>query len=330
VRGLRVGLVLGGGGLVGLAYHAAALTALEHDLGWDARSADVIVGTSAGSIVACLLRRGVPASDLAARAVGVEPAASPPPWTAGLSDQSGLPPWSPRSMLRPPRLPGPALVARWTRRPWRIDPISATMGLLANGLVEPAQQARQLDEALGPDWPDARTWICAVRQHDLRRVVFGHTIQARPTQAVMASCAVPGYFAPIGIDGVHYLDGGIHSPTNAAVLADEALDLVIVVSPMSGHASRRWGIDGWMRRYARAKLDPEVRRIERRGTPAVVLEPGPAVTGLLAGDFMDTTRLRAIVGAAFLDTGSQLIEPRTRTLLAGLAARPRSTAVPST
>jgi predicted acylesterase/phospholipase RssA len=59
-RPLHTGLVLGGAGIVGLAYHAAALTALEHDLGWDARDADIVVGTSAGSIVACLLRMGVP------------------------------------------------------------------------------------------------------------------------------------------------------------------------------------------------------------------------------------------------------------------------------
>src|SRR6478672_1884140 len=66
----RVGLVLGGGGAVGAAYHAGALAALEHDLGWDARNADVILGTSAGSLVGALLRLGVPATDLAALTVG--------------------------------------------------------------------------------------------------------------------------------------------------------------------------------------------------------------------------------------------------------------------
>ena len=49
---MRVGLVLGGGGRIGLAYHAGALAALEHDLGWDPRSADVIVGTSVGAVSA--------------------------------------------------------------------------------------------------------------------------------------------------------------------------------------------------------------------------------------------------------------------------------------
>ena len=52
----RVGLVLGGGGVVGQAYHAGVLAVLEHDFGFDARTADMIVGTSAGSITGTPLR----------------------------------------------------------------------------------------------------------------------------------------------------------------------------------------------------------------------------------------------------------------------------------
>jgi NTE family protein len=315
-RPLRVGLVLGGGGVVGLAYHAAALTALEHDLGWDARDADIIVGTSAGSIVAGLLRQGVPPSDLSARAVGVEPSGSPLHLTHGLADPA-LPPWQVRAFLRRPRLPGPALLASWARRPWRLDPVGAALGLLADGQVEATGHAVQLDAALGARWPEAATWICAVRQRDQRRVVFGRTVRPRPAQAVLASCAVPGYLAPVTINGTRYVDGGVHSPTNAAVVADQDLDLAIIVSPMTGRSPHP-GIDSWIRRYARGKLGPERREIERRGTPTVVLEPGPDVTRLLSGDFMDTTRLRRIVSAAFLDTGAQLVAPHTRTLLAGL------------
>src|SRR4051794_41871066 len=62
----RVGLVLGGGGVVGQAYHSGVLAVLEHDFGFDARKADMIVGTSAGSITGTLLRFGVSAEDLAA------------------------------------------------------------------------------------------------------------------------------------------------------------------------------------------------------------------------------------------------------------------------
>src|SRR3954466_1768126 len=62
----RVGLVLGAGGVVGQAYHAGVLAVLEHDCGFDAREADMIVGTSAGSVTGTLLRLGVSSGDLAA------------------------------------------------------------------------------------------------------------------------------------------------------------------------------------------------------------------------------------------------------------------------
>src|SRR5580698_7831356 len=65
-----IGLVLGAGGVVGQAYQAGVLAALEREIGWDPRLATVIVGTSAGSVTGAALRVGVPATDLAATATG--------------------------------------------------------------------------------------------------------------------------------------------------------------------------------------------------------------------------------------------------------------------
>ena len=66
----RIGLVLGAGGEVGYAFHAGVLAALADVSGWDARSAEVIVGTSAGSIAGAVLRAGCSPADLAARVTG--------------------------------------------------------------------------------------------------------------------------------------------------------------------------------------------------------------------------------------------------------------------
>src|SRR5688572_10729712 len=108
----RVGLVLGAGGVVGQAYHAGVLAALELDLGWDPRTADVIVGSSAGAVTGALLRLGVSSEDLAAWAVD-----------APLSLESGdlhealaqgdkeFPPLTWRDLLRRWRLPHPSLLA---------------------------------------------------------------------------------------------------------------------------------------------------------------------------------------------------------------------------
>ena len=54
-----VGLVLGAGGLVGQAYHSGILAALENDLGWELRTADLVVGASAGALTAALFNRSL-------------------------------------------------------------------------------------------------------------------------------------------------------------------------------------------------------------------------------------------------------------------------------
>src|ERR1700733_4205431 len=68
-----VGLVLGAGGVVGQAYQAGVLAALQREIGWDPRAATTIVGTSAGAVTGAALRAGVPAPDLAASLYGTSP-----------------------------------------------------------------------------------------------------------------------------------------------------------------------------------------------------------------------------------------------------------------
>ncbi|MGH2746745.1 MAG: patatin-like phospholipase family protein [Actinomycetota bacterium] len=75
---MRRGLVLGGGGLVGMAYHAGALKALE-DFGIDVSGSDVIVGTSAGAILGSYLASGWNQSDFYEYAYGRHPKASRDP-----------------------------------------------------------------------------------------------------------------------------------------------------------------------------------------------------------------------------------------------------------
>jgi NTE family protein len=251
---VRVGLILGAGGVTGLAYHAAALDALNRELGWDARSAEVVAGTSAGSVVAALLRRGIPATDLSAIAVGGEPTASPPGVARALRDRTEFPPVHLRTLVGWPRRPPRALVEAWVRRPWRVDPVTAIASVIPDGTLDLVEHTSALDELLGSRWPDDDLWICAVRQRDLRRVVLGRGADTPLAPAVAASCAIPGYFRPVQIDGESYIDGGVRSPTNADVLRRTELDLAIIVSPMSGRDLGLLGTGNLVRRHARAKL----------------------------------------------------------------------------
>src|SRR4051794_32015678 len=69
---MRVGLVLGAGGVVGASWLIGALEALQDETGWDPTEAEVIVGTSAGSVVGALTASGLPPAYMAAYVAGHE------------------------------------------------------------------------------------------------------------------------------------------------------------------------------------------------------------------------------------------------------------------
>jgi NTE family protein len=319
----RIGLVLGAGGNVGQAYHAGVLTALEHDLGWDPRTAEVIVGTSAGSVVGTLLSLGVPASDLAANLVDValSPDGSAVLEAVGRVD-GPLPPLTMRTLLRGNwRPPSAGLVRQAVLRPWALRPDRVAMTLLPDGDLDLFDHAGDALRSLGSDWPP-RLRICAARRSDSRRVVFGPGHSPAPlAQAVAASCAIPGYFAPVEIDGVRYFDGGVHSPTNADLLAGAGLDLVIVSSPMSSARGRgRGGLMAAARRDAHRRLAGEAAVLRKRGTAVVRFEPARRTQALMGGDALDTEQGPAIARAAFFEAGrwarhhrvAHLLEPVDR------------------
>lgn len=324
---VRVGLVLGAGGVVGQAYHSGVLAALEHDLGWDPRRADVVVGTSAGSITGMLLRSGVPAGELAAWTVKAPLEAEGQLLQRLAGDE--IPHFDPIDLVelvrRPPSLPGREMLARAVRQPWRFRPVAASLALLAPGTRDITEQLAALRQIEDHDWPTQPLWLCAVRRRDGRRVVFGRpdAPEAPLHRAIAASCAVPGYFAPVRIGERTYVDGGAHSPTNATVLRGKPLDLVIVVSPMSGPTSRavpanlwevpRWHAAKWARR--------EVTALRRTGVPVVTFRPDAEVQEAMGRDFMSRDAVEDTVQQAFLATGRQAARTDVRRVLDALRGR---------
>jgi NTE family protein len=176
------------------------------------------------------------------------------------------------------------------------------------------------------EWPEQDLWLCAVRLHDGRRVVFGRDPGAVDgdcgvADAVAASCAIPGFFTPVRIGGVRYVDGGAWSPSNADVVAGLGLDLVVVVSPMSAQrAIPAVSLDGALRAACRLQLTQEVVRIRRRGTPVVVIEPGAEELEALGSSTqaMDPERGPRIVRAVRETMRRRLRDPGLRERLAAL------------
>ncbi|ALG06006.1 patatin-like phospholipase family protein [Kibdelosporangium phytohabitans] len=203
-------LVLGGGGVAGIAWEIGIL----HGLGEAVLDVDVIVGTSAGSVVAAAVNQ-IPVAEAYER----QTTPSPP-----RADAAG---------------PVPA--------------IGKLMQLFAEiaALPEPEQLRRVADAALSaqtmpedvfrkligtslpsPDWPRRRVAVVAYDTATCERTVFTKDSGVDLLSAVAASCSVPGVFPPVTIDGKRYMDGGSARSTNSDLVA--GYDEVLVISPMAG------------------------------------------------------------------------------------------------
>jgi NTE family protein len=197
----------------------------------------------------------------------------------------------------------------------------AMASVIPDGTLDIEGQLELVREAFGEGWPEDDLWICVVGQHDMARRVFGRDRSGPLTAAIAASCAVPGYFSPVSIDGRAYVDGGVRSPTNVDVLVGRELDLAIIVSPMSGHGLGYFGLEAVVRRHAKRKLAGERAALEAAGVATVVIEPSADVLPVLGVDFMSDENVEAITHAAFLDTGAQLQRPGIRARLDPLSGR---------
>jgi NTE family protein len=316
----RVGLVLGAGGVIGGAFHAGVLSALHDGFGWDPRKATIMVGTSAGSIAATSLRAGLSAADLLARA-----------------EDRPLSPEGARLMrnVGPPRRPPPlrpatrgrrpaeiaAILTRVATRPFAAPPWTLLSSLIPEGQVSTAMISDAIVGLFPGDWPKEPLWLCAVRQSDGRRFAFGKQSEDRPPlpDVVAASCAIPGFFSPVMIDDQAFVDGGIHSPTNADVLIGEELDLVIVSSPMSVTGRRVYQAAGSVvRRWSGALLDAEALRLRRHGVPVVAFQPTPDDVEVMGPNAMDPDRRGAVARQVHQSTLRRLARADTQARLAVL------------
>ena len=292
----RIGLVLGAGGLVGEAFHRGILNALNEVTAWDARNADIIVGTSAGALLGATLRAP-------AKAAGD---------------------YVPAADVTVPRLGGLQTLASLARRPWQARAITLASSLLPAGSRSTDVVSAGLHHRYGRAWSDRDFWAVAVRWSDGRRTVFGR--EGDPSSdmgsAVAASCAIPGYFRPVVIDGVAYVDGGVHSPTNADLLVGRDLDLVIVSSPLSvARSAVRPKLDLSLRLLWHRYLVSEVRALRRSGVPVIAFEPGGEALPKMSWNSMSHRNLDEVEDRAWVGAVKQLRNPRNAALRALLSPR---------
>ncbi len=340
----RIGLVLGAGGITGFAYHSGALQSLSRVTGWDPRTADVIVGTSAGSGVGAMLRGGVPVAEVIAHLLA---APSNPETMARLRVLSGRESNPPSWLWFGPA--APQLFINEVRRFWRVRPSRLAVSLTPNGRIPTEFVGDRARELHGLDWPEAAFWVCALRLADGERTVFGaepgsvdatavdpSPIDGAPVDvgtAVEASSAIPGFFRPVWIGGERYVDGAIHSPTNADLLATsetfQDLDLVVISSPMSGRCrSSLRSLDVVSRLNSAAALRREIDALHDAGCEVLVLEPDANEIATMGPISMDPTRMVPTILQSSSSTHVRLSAPAYAGPLALLARAAERTTPP--
>lgn len=255
-------LVLGGGGVTGIAWELGVLAGLA-EAGVDLSKADVVVGTSAGSAVGALVTGG---RTVAAYQRQLEPATSERTARIGLAVLA--------------RFAGAALVRDAQRSRARVGALA-----LATKTV-PEQVRRDIIAArlAGLDWPDKpRLLVTAVAADDGTRVVFDRDSGVSLVDAVAASCAVPGVWPPVTIRGRPYIDGGVSSPANIDLAA--SCDTVVVLAPITGTYRRDGRVSAQLAALPagtrRLAVTPDARA--RRAIGRNVLDPSRRPAAARAG-----------------------------------------------
>jgi NTE family protein len=204
-------LVLGGGGVTGVAWELGLLAGLA-ERGVDLTGADLVVGTSAGSVVGAEVATGVDIEERYAKQL------LPPNGDVAAA-------LGPAAMLRF----GMALL--WPRAtPEQVRARVGRLALRARTMPEADRLAVFAERLPVHEWPDRALKITAVDARSGEFMVFDRASGVPLVTAVAASCAVPGIWPPVTADGRRYVDGGVRSPVNADLAA--GYERVIVIAPI--------------------------------------------------------------------------------------------------
>jgi NTE family protein len=217
----RRALVLGGGGITGIAWEWGVLAGLA-EAGVALGDADLVVGTSAGSVVGAQIANGLdPAARYQAQLV-------PPDGEIGATLGAGL-------MLRF------ALAMVGSRAPQRVRQRIGRLSVRTTTVATEQDRIAVIESRLPVrEWPSARRLaITAVDTETGGFRVFDGDSGVPLVTAVAASCAVPGVWPPVTIDGRRYMDGGVRSGANADLAA--GYDKVVVLAPIPRGLDRMTG-----------------------------------------------------------------------------------------
>ncbi len=311
----RRGLVLGGGGVLGAAWMVGALRALEDELGVDLRTFESLVGTSAGSVLASLLGAGVAVEDLVASELGHVVTTHP---LAGFAFDhedaaaGGDRPARPRAGIGSHRL-----LVRNARHLRHLPPTAVLSAFLPEGRGRLDSVGALVSHVVPRGWvPRPGLRVVALDYDTGARVPFGApgVPDVELPTAVMASCAIPGWYQPVRIGDHRFIDGGAWSSTNIDLLAGLGLDEVYVLAPQASfdldaprelvtRLERQW------RSRVTAKALRELAVVHAEGTDVTIIGPGREDLEAIGGNLMDVGRRPRVMETSLRTSLLALADP---------------------
>jgi NTE family protein len=207
-------LVLGGGGIAGIAWETGILLGIADESPAVARAlldSDVLLGTSAGSTVVAQISSGLELAELFERQVGETSAELDP--GVGID---GIVELFLAAMTDPD-----ATVAQKRQR-------IGAVALAADTVAEPVRRNVIAQRLPSHSWPDRALRVTAIDAVTGELVVLDRDSGVGLVDAVAASCAVPAAWPPVTIGDRRYMDGGIGSTINLDVADDCATAVVLV------------------------------------------------------------------------------------------------------
>lgn len=304
-------LVLGGGGSTGVAYCCGVLQALHDEAGLDPTAADVIIGTSAGAVVAADLALGRSIDEVMET---VSDTAAPS------ADRAHRRAWqSTPDLMR--RMVGSAWIMSRSSLPVAVrtpEPPALLQRMFPGSLLD--VDSGGWTERYPSEWPEQVVWTVASDLETGKRVVLradGESLRATLRQAVEASCAVPGVFRPVRVDGRRLVDGGVHSVTNLDLAVHTGSRVVIALAPMGFEPDQPPGrVRAAGRNRFNSRLHQEAKRVGRSGAKVLLMRPTGAELAHHGYNILSRSGNDKVRIAAYEATCRRLTEPTAAGMLA--------------
>ncbi len=267
----KTALVLGGGGALGVAWETGVLAGLLEE-GIEITGADLIVGTSAGSLVGAHVGSGRPHSELVEQQVAPDDGR-----VNALMAQAEL-----ATTI--------STFARWAGITEVTPQVRAEIGQMALGAKTAPEEhwVSHFRELVDFDWSERRLVLTAVDAGSGDFQPWDRDSGVPLHRAVASSCSVPALFPPVTINGRRYTDGGVRSGTNADLAS--GYEAVLIVAPIGARAD---GIDPVLGSQARS----EAEALRAAGSRVELAFPDAGSLDAIGINRMDATRRAQTVEA---------------------------------